>query len=66
MVLNAEKCHFMCLGNNPGNETFLFRNILMENDKEQKIVGAIIDKELNFKSCIGELCKKVSESCSFI
>ena len=32
----------------------------MENSKEQKIVGIIIDK-LNFKSHICELCKKASQ-----
>ena len=42
MVLNAGKCHFMCLGNNTENETFLFHNILMENSKKQKILGVII------------------------
>ena len=57
MVLNAGKCHFMCLGNNTENETFLFHNILMENSKEQKILGVIIDIKLNFKSHKSELCK---------
>ena len=33
----------MCLGNNTENETFLFRNILMENSKDQKILGFLID-----------------------
>ena len=61
MVLNARKCHFMCLGNNTENETFLFHNILMENSKEQKILRVIIDNELNFKSDISELCKKTSQ-----
>ena len=61
MVLNAGKCHFMCLGNNTESETFLFHNILMENSKEQKILGVIIDNKLNFKSHISELCKKVSQ-----
>ena len=36
LVLNAGKCHFMCLGNNVENEAFLFHNILRENSKEQK------------------------------
>ena len=61
MVLNAGKCHFMCLGKNTENETFLFHNILMENSKEQKILGVIIDNKLNFKSHISELCKKTSQ-----
>ena len=51
----------MCLGNNTENETFLFHNILMENSKEQKILGVIIDNKLNFKSHISELCKKASQ-----
>ena len=67
IVLNAGKCHFMCLGNNAENETFLFHDILMENSKEQKIFGVIIDNKLNFESHISELCKKgFSENCSFI
>ena len=61
VVLNAGKCHFMCLGNNTENETFLFHNILIENSKEQKILGVIIDNKLNFKSHISELCKKASQ-----
>ena len=61
MVLNAGKCHFMCLRNNTENETFLFHNILMENSKEQKITVVIIDNRLNYKSHISELCKKSSQ-----
>ena len=48
MVLNVEKCHFICLGNNTENEAFLFHNILMENSKEHKFIGVIIDNKLNF------------------
>ena len=33
----------------------------MENSKEQKILGVIIEKKLNFKSHIRELCKKPSQ-----
>ena len=59
MVLNAGKYHFMCLGNNAENKTFLFHNILMENIKEQEILRVIIDNELNFKSQISALCKRL-------
>ena len=51
----------MCLGYNNESETFLFHNILMENSKEQKIVGVTIENKLNFKSYISELCKKASQ-----
>ena len=43
MVLHAGKCHFMCLGNNTENETFLFHNKLTDNRKEQKFIGVKID-----------------------
>ena len=59
MVLNAGKCHFVFLGNNTESEIFLFHNIVMENSKEQKILGVTIDNKLNFKSHTGELCKKL-------
>ena len=61
MVLNAGKCHFICLGNNTENETFLFLNIHVENSKERKILSVTIDNKLNFKSHISELCKKSSQ-----
>ena len=35
----------MCLENNTENETFLFFNILMENSKEQIILGVTIDNK---------------------
>ena len=60
-MLNAGKCHSICLGNNTENETFLFHNTPMENSKEQKILGVIIDNKLNFKSHISEMCKKPSQ-----
>ena len=58
MMLNAGKCHFMCLGNNAENEAVLFHNILRENSKEQKNLGVIIENKVNFKS---QLCKKPSQ-----
>ena len=64
MVLNAGKRHFMNLGSNTENETFLFYSILIENSKEQKIIGVIIDNKLNFQSHISELCKKPSQKIS--
>ena len=61
MVLNAEKCHLMCLGKNTGNETFTFKDTIMSNSKEEKILGVIIDNRLIVSSHITELCKKASQ-----
>ena len=61
MVLNSVKCHFMCLGHNTVNETFVYDNIEMKNSKEEKILGVIIDNKLRFKSHVKNLCKKTSQ-----
>ena len=42
MVLNSDKCHFICLGQNTVNETYseliVYDNIEMKNSKEEKIL----------------------------
>ena len=50
MVLNLGKCHFMCLGQNTVNETFVYDNTEMKNSTEEKILRVIIDNKLTFKS----------------
>ena len=49
MTLNAGKCHFMCLGWDAANETFIVKNLVMTNSKNQKIVGVTTDNKLNCK-----------------
>ena len=61
MVLNSGKCHFMCLGQNTWNETFVFDNIEMKNSKEEKILGLIIGNKLWVKSHVKNLCKNASQ-----
>ena len=55
MALNAGKCCFMCFGKNAGNETFIFKCLVLKNSKEQKILGVTIDNKLTFKSHIKNL-----------
>ena len=50
MTLNADKCHFICLGKDTENGTFIF-------NKEKKLL-ITIDNKLTFKSRIKILCKK--------
>ena len=64
MALNAEKCHFMCLGKDTCNETFIFKSLVMKNSKEQKILRATIDNRLTFKSHMKNLCKAASQKIS--
>ena len=44
VVLNADKCHFLCLGENTENETFIFDNFFLNNRNEEKILAITIDK----------------------
>ena len=61
MVLNAGKCHFMCLGKDARNEIFIFKVLVLKNSKEQKKIGVTIDNKLTFKSHIKNICKKASQ-----
>ena len=61
MILNADKCHFMCLGKDTENETFIFNNFIFNNDNEEKILGISIDNKLTFKSHIKFLCRKAAQ-----
>ena len=59
MILNADsKCHFVCLGNDTGNEVFIVNNFIFNNSNGEKILGITIDNKLTFKSHIYVLCKK--------
>ena len=64
MVLNTRKCHFMCLGKNTENETFIFKDTIMNNSKEEKILCVILENRLTFSRQIRELCKKASQKIS--
>ena len=48
----------MCLGNDTQNETFISKDLVMKNSKEQKILGVTVDNKLNCKSYIMEPYKK--------
>ena len=61
MVLNADKCHFMCLGKDMENETFSFNNFSFSNSNEERLLGITIYNKLTFKSHIKILCKKADQ-----
>ena len=57
----AGKCHFMCLGKDTGNQTFIFNNFIFNNSNEEKVLGITIDNKLTFKSHIKISCKNASQ-----
>ena len=58
MVLNADKCHFMSLGEDTENETFIYDNFIFNNSSEEKILDITIDKKLTFKVTLKFYVKK--------
>ena len=60
MKLNQDKCHFLLVGHTPERLWVkVGENIIWESD-EEKLLGLIIDKNLNFSEHISTICKKVS------
>ena len=60
MVLNADKCHFVWLGKDMENETFIFNSLIFNNSNEEKIFGITIENKLTFKSHVKILRRKAS------
>ena len=47
---------------NTENETFVFKDTIMNNSKSKKILGVTIGNKRTFSSHIRELCKKGSQN----
>ena len=55
MVLNPDKCHFLTLGFNKLFPDFSFENVIIKIVIEEKILGIVINNNLNFKSHMKEI-----------
>ena len=60
MVLNAKKCHGMCLENVSENDDFIFDGIELSNSCKGKILDVIIDNDLKFDPHVRSMCEKSS------
>ena len=57
MILNPGKCYFMCIGKNVSNSELLNLNDLnLKNCKVVEVLGIAIDRYLNFKGHIKNIC----------
>ena len=61
MILNPNKCHYMCIGKNTESDIFRFENICLENSKEEIILGITNDNKLTFASHIKSICREASQ-----
>ena len=57
MILNSEKCHYMCIGKSCPDGTFINNNKKFKNNKEKTILRVIIDNKLSSDSHIIKICK---------
>ena len=65
MVLNPDKCHYMCLGSNvDGTEELNSLSYKLNNSKEEKMLGIVIDRNLKFENHIDSICRKASQKLS--
>ena len=63
MILNPDKCHYF-LGFNKPFPDFSFKNSIFKNATEEKILGIVIDNNLNFKSHMKKICEKANQKLS--
>ena len=62
MLLNPDKCHFLTLSFNKPFPDFSFENTIIKNFTEEKILGIVIDNNLNFKSHMKIYVKKLTKN----
>ena len=62
MILNPGKCYFMCIGKNVSDSELLNLNSLnLKNCKEVEVLSITIDRNLNFKGHIKNICRKAGQ-----
>ena len=62
MILYPRKCYFMCICKNVSDSELLNLNDLkLKNCKEVEILGITIDRNLNFKGHIKNICRKAGQ-----
>ena len=51
----------MCIGRYTKNDRFEFDNLLLENSKEEVVLGITIDNKLTFDNHIKNICRKAEQ-----
>ena len=64
MVFSPDKCHFLTLDFNKPFPDFSFKNTIIKNVTEEKILGIVIDNNLNFKSHMKKIREKANQKLS--
>ena len=60
MKLNEDKCHFMIFGERTNQDVGMnIGNCTVNNSQEEKLLGVLIDSNLNLEQHLSNICKKV-------
>ena len=65
MKLNQDKCHLLVSWHKNENVWAKIRETKIWGSNKQKLVGAVIDRNLNFDEYVFDLCKKASRKLCF-
>ena len=63
MKLNEDKCHFLVAGQRYETLWVNFRQIRIWESKDEKLLGLIIDRNLNDDDHVFTLSKNLAENC---
>ena len=66
MKLNDDKCHLLISGHKYENMWAQIGNVKIWESKTQKLLGAKIDRTLNFDEHVRSLCKKAGRKLSVL
>lgn len=61
MILNPEKCHYMCLGKDYVNDSLSFFEEVLGATELETVLGIQIDNISNFKDHIKSFCSKTCQ-----
>ena len=61
MILNQEKCHYMCTGKDSVSDLLRFCGEVLEASELETVLGIQIDNKLSFENHIKPLCSKNSQ-----
>ena len=66
MKLNEDKCHFMIFGERTNQEVSMnIGSCAVNNSKEEKLLGILIDANLSFEKHISNICQKAGKKLGF-
>ena len=64
MIINLDKCHYMCLGKDTVNDILKFCDEELKSSELETVLGIEIDQKLTFNCHVKTLCSKTAKKLS--